>query len=414
MKLKLKLDEISVKEISNHQCFKYITKEEGITLVALIITIIVLIILAAVTIFAFTETGLLQTASKGTENYVNAQEYEKQIMDNIDNHAKDVVKNIADVQEGNEAGEENPPILEEPTMPEKWDGTKVYTYKSKDNKVVPVPNGFTVSEVPEEQSVKTGLVIKITQDGVTSEFVWVPVPNTSEMFGVNKNGNNLGKLYTFSKSGDETIVTANNWKEAEVNGKEVMNWKDTANSREPDIVTYYDGIDAKSMAIFFIEAISTTMKGAQFNAQLQEEFNAMKASIEKYDGFYIGRYETGDLSKTKASVSKNNSDIASQNWYVQYQRSKTIVDGKSSMIWGCQWDAVMKWFLSSEDEETKKYVTDSTRKGNYVGTNGSKVIPTGSNSDYAVNNIYDMAGNVADWTLEANTTSNRMLRRRKL
>lgn len=72
--------------------------EKGITLVALIITIIVLIILAAVTIITFTETGLLQTASKGAENYANAQNYEQKIMDNIDKKANDIVKNIADIQ----------------------------------------------------------------------------------------------------------------------------------------------------------------------------------------------------------------------------------------------------------------------------------------------------------------------------
>ena len=68
--------------------------EKGITLVALIITIIVLLILAAVTIFAFTKSGLLKTTSKGTESYANAQEYEKQIMNNIDKKVDDVVKNI--------------------------------------------------------------------------------------------------------------------------------------------------------------------------------------------------------------------------------------------------------------------------------------------------------------------------------
>lgn len=115
--------------------------------------------------------------------------------------------------------------------------------------------------------------------------------------------------------------------------------------------------------------------------------------------FTFGRYETGDLSKTKASVSKNNSDIGTKNWYENYQKNKTIAEGtnvKSSMVWGCQWDAAMKWFLT--DDRIKAYVTDSSGKGNY---NSSEPIPTGSNDDYSVKNIYDMGGNAYDWTIEA-------------
>jgi len=64
-----------------------IKEEKGITLVALIITIIVLIILAAVTIITFTDSGLLETASKGTQNYANAQ---KEILNQ--NYQKDGIK----------------------------------------------------------------------------------------------------------------------------------------------------------------------------------------------------------------------------------------------------------------------------------------------------------------------------------
>ena len=59
-------------------------------------------------------------------------------------------------------------------------------------------------------------------------------------------------------------------------------------------------------------------------------------------------------------------------------------------------------------EEIKKYPTDSSGKGNYNGTNGNVPIPTGSNPSYAVNNIYDMAGNVWDWTIEAGSINFRV------
>jgi len=132
----------------------------------------------------------------------------------------------------------------------------------------------------------------------------------------------------------------------------------------------------------------------------------MRQSVEKYHGFYIGRYETGDLSKTKAVVAKGNNDISSQTWYVQYQKNKGIAHGTSatsSMIWGCEWNQVMKWFL--KDSRTAGYVTNANSNGNW----GTKAA-TGSNDKYRVKNIYDMAGNVMDWTLEAYYTTSRICR----
>ena len=55
---------------------------------------------------------------------------------------------------------------------------------------------------------------------------------------------------------------------------------------------------------------------------------------------------------------------------------------------------------NSGNEEKKTYTYDSTGKGNYGNGNGS-LLATGSNESYAVNNIYDMAGNLWDWTIEA-------------
>ena len=152
----------------------------------------------------------------------------------------------------------------------------------------------------------------------------------------------------------------------------------------------------------------------------QEEFNEMIESVERYGGFYIGRYETGNLGEehAKAVVQKNNTDINNANWYEMYQKCKTIAEGTSgtsNMLWGCQWDATLRWFLGCGGQ-TATYVTNSDKKGNYAGTQGStnKKIPTGSNDDYSVNHIYDMAGNVGEWTLEANSTDYRVRRRRHL
>ena len=295
-------------------------------------------------------------------------------------------------------------INEEPEMPEEWDDTKVNAVESADNVVVPVPKGYTASEVTGENTVKDGFVIYENTNGedkyepvtdesdietaqtIRNQFVWVPVTDPSEMYGTDKDGKKWGKLYEFSSTG----ITALNWTEKEG----VMSITDEEGHREPDVVS-----DDSSNSVNL--------------TQLETEFNSMIASVEKYDGFYIGRYETGNLKETEAVVVKNNSDIGSQTWYTMYNKSKGVAANNNvttTMIWGCQWDAVMRWMYNSGDEEKKTYTYDSMGKGNYYNTNGNNKIPTGSNDAYAINNIYDMAGNVFDWTIEANNTDVRVNR----
>ena len=70
--------------------------ERGITLVALIITIIILIILAAVTINSLTHDGLADMAIKGAEDYDKAQQNEMNMLNEIDSMVKETIKNIED------------------------------------------------------------------------------------------------------------------------------------------------------------------------------------------------------------------------------------------------------------------------------------------------------------------------------
>ena len=368
---------------------KKIKKISGITLIALVVTIVVLLILAGITIsLVFSEKGIIakarEAAEKTNQAVINEQEQMNEVGTIIDNMLNGI-------------GESTPPKPEGPEMPEGWDGNKVNAVESADKVVVPVPKGYTASSVATENKVSEGFVIyentngedkkeevndnnKDTARTTRNQFVWVPVANPSEMYGTDKDGKKWGKLYEFSASG----ITPLNWTEQDG----VMSITATSGSdsyREPDVV---DSDSSNSITI----------------SQLETEFNDMITSVEKYGGFYIGRYETGNLSQEKATVVKNNTDIGNQTWYSMYKKAKGIAVNNnvtSSMIWGSQWDATMRWMYNSGNEEKKKYTYDSTGKGNYSGTNGNQPIATGSIETYAVNNIYDMAENVRDWAIEA-------------
>ena len=354
---------------------------KGITLIALIITIIVLLIIATISINTIFNNNFINLAIQGTVNYTEAQTDEQMKMEKLAVYLEEAINRI----EGENVNIPDSPNITPDSTPDLfpigWDRNKVVTLESDDGVKVPVPKGFTLSNNLEERKVDNGLVIK--QDGTNNEFVWVPTDST------------FGPLYNFSSSEPVEIEHS------------------STGYREPDILT--EDIDKLNKIIGITGSTKEVTK--KWREQLEKEYNEMKTSVATYGGFYIGRYETGNLSKLKAVVEQGNTDIASQNWYTMYQKSKTIAEGtqiSSSMIWGCQWDATMKWFLSSKNSEVIKYVIDSTGKGNYLGTqaniNTAIIIPAGSNTDYAVNNIFDMAGNVWETNCECYDISCRGMR----
>ena len=369
-------------------------KMHGITLIALVVTIVVLLILAGITIsLVFSENGIIakarEAANKTNEVIINEQAQMNEVTAEMENMLNETG--------GSETTPEEPEGCPAEEF-EKWNGTsdeKVNAVQSTDTTpiTVPVPKGYTASKVTGETTVEGGFVIyegeeevndtnKDTAQTTRNQFVWVPVANPSEMYGRDENCKKWGKLYDF----DENGITPYNW--TEKNG--VMSITNATGNCEPDVV-------------------SSDSSNSVTLTQLETEFNSMIASVEKYGGFYIGRYETGNLKEAEAVVVKNNSDINNQTWYTMYNKSKGVAVNSNvttSMIWGCQWDAVMRWMYNSGDAEKKKYTYDSTGKGNYSGSKKA----TGSDSAYAVNNIYDMAGNVLDWTIEALITGNRVYR----
>ena len=301
---------------------------------------------------------------------------------------------------------------------------------------VPVPNGYVGSSVAGENEIDTGYVIYEGEEEVTdsnvadaqknrNQYVWIPVPDISKFYGTDANGKKWGKNYSFSSSTsssyDEITGTKPyNWSESDG----VMTISSKTSYREPDIVKSYD----------YDSTLKTRGLGAktthEFLNQLEKEFNNMIVSVEKYGGFYIGRYETGNINQETPVVQKGNTNISSQTWYNMYKRCKNIkgdnTNVETGMIWGNQWDRTLMWLIETGSKTKEQIADDSTSWGNYnnatfeyVNSSGSTVtknensgtkIPTGNTEYTKANNIYDLAGNVHDWTMEAYSTNNRVSR----
>ena len=270
-----------------------------------------------------------------------------------------------------------------------------------------------------------------------NQYVWVPVKDVSRIYGIDSNGKLWGKLYNYAREPESTSSRIPQWSES--NG--IMNIKDKTGYREPDVVPRYSNsshYDEDSRLQGRLDGIEQYQMLSQ---EMEESYYRMIESVKKYGGYYIGRYETGDLNQEKAVVRKINENIASQTWYTMYEKSKKIEEEKenieTTMIWGSLWDETLQWLLESgaeiqDGEGGTREITESDINsnssdwGNYTdatfkyrttsgGTStknkGSNTrIPTGSAEYTKANNIYDLAGNVYDWTLEANYTNIRVLR----
>ena len=308
---------------------------------------------------------------------------------------------------------------------------------------IPVPNGYVGSSVAGENEIDTGYVIYEGEESVTdsnvaeaqknrNQYVWVPVPDISKFYGIDSNGKKWGKIYQFttrtnsSSLFDEITGTyPYNWSES--NG--VMTISSKTGRREPDVVP-----KAGSTGYDMDSRLKTLGLGAktthEFLNQLEKEFNNMVASVEKYGGFYIGRYETGNINQETPVIRKGNTSINSQTWYNMYKRCKNIKGTNTNvvtgMIWGNQWDRTLMWLIETGNKTKEQITDDSTSWGNYynatfeyVNSSGSVAtknegsstrIPTGSSEYTKANNIYDLAGNVYDWTMEASSTFIRVFR----
>ena len=351
---------------------------KGITLIALVVTIIVLLLLAGISIQMLSgNNGILSRAAEAKEKTEQGQRQEiKKIA------AMEAATNIEDtIFQG-----------------------------------VTIPAGYAPTKIEGESSLDEGLVIT---DAYGNEFVWIEVP----------------KSVTASATTDDEIYTAlRNYCATDTSGNALIT------STEWVSDTWYEGCGLD-----------------------QDEYNTIKStmlnSLKNNGGFYIGKYETGIESTYRTSAKGeeywNNDEeypttetaVIKPNAYpynyVTCSQAENLAKGfgtngrTASLLFGIQWDLVIK-FLSVKGEATNLLTSNSTTWGNYSdndSTNGTfsitseyamsssdygesfsaiskdtvksgiMLLTTGASTGLAKQNIYNLAGNVMELTLERASSS---------
>ena len=296
------------------------------------------------------------------------------------------------------------------------------TKYTKNGQTAWIPAGFAVGISSTIDEISEGLVITDAIDenhkSIGNEFVWIPatVDEMAVTTGTdsNNNPNYQGKLYNFPTATTSEEMTSYG--------------QGTTSYREPDTVSTYDK-NSTYLDIIKGILINNTADYADmstFRTTMQKDYNAMIKSVERYGGFYIGRYEmsrssndsTGTAQSKKNTVAltaDNDSTNESQNgnrWYGLYAYGKTYTNTAnsvvSSMVWGSQYDAMMRWMQSNGENVTSSTVPNG-------GTGNTNQTTTGFEGDTdIIRNVYDLYGGRYEWTLESYSTDYRVCRGRLL
>ena len=258
-------------------------------------------------------------------------------------------------------------------------GNRPYT----NNGTAIIPEGFMI--VPGLDDVEEGLVISdnasdTEKEGETlvaegNQFVWVPVPDFDEF-----------KRHDFGVQGytDDMFVTdkitENKFYEPAADG--------IANTTEVEKM-YKSVKDNKGFYIGRYEA-GTEMERNE-NSTIEDEVLSKK---NKFVYNYIGWNNDGTMTTETGGAVEKAKKFSEENGYINVT---------STLVYGVEWDAVMRWI--SKDGKLAGYLMNSTGKGNHA--TGS-IIQTGSNPEYQLKNIYDIAGNVWEWTMETESEDYRV------
>ena len=380
-------------------------KEKGITLIALIITIIVMLILVGVVVTVVIQSDLLGTAKTAGDKYKTAYEDESNMSEVTINGEKyasieDYLESIKPLPEG--AGK-------------MFSKTKEY---NDGTKTAVIPRGFTVSGIRNETRIDDGLVIylipddeieNVKWDGTEKtkydQFVWIPVTDVNKMFMCQSktadtecNIELVNGTPTCTNHSNSTAMAgrlyATRTGENFNSSLTTQTYKANSDLREPAIVTgNADGTGEEYDESNTDNNIDLTL------ATLQEEYNNAVKKVIESKGFWIGRYETSGMSSLTDDIAvnivagKGTSDgIGNVNWYGMYKQQQSYVSKKgldtlttqSTMIFGAAYDQTMI-FANCANEKNQNQ--------------GSLI--TGNVETDCYKNIYDLSSNLYEWTTEA-------------
>ena len=416
-------------------------RNKGITLIALVVTIIVLLILAGISIMMLTgQNGILNRASEAKENTGTSQTKELvklSVTDALtqglgsltDTNLKAALDNNLGAGKYQITGDaENGWTITVDGKEFKVDATGNITGDTtggenlKDlsayqtNETKPYLPDNTKFERVKGTDLTTGLVIQETATG--SEYVWVEVPKTKAVYS-----------------------TA---------GLSVTNFDDNYTKIENDLHEYTKVYRNNTKYSDVYYADSTAGWFADSNAYDTAKKKMLK-SVYQNGGFWVGRYEAGIEKNRTEEGNATIMPLSKENLYpyiyVTRTQAKVLAEQvesgsyTSSLMFGVQWDLVLKYIetkkSSTIEDIQNKLNSNSTPIGNYYDSsftlnrgkfaqygalsswydfnsenkkslvkggikqqNHSILLTTGAAEATNLQNIYDIAGNVWEWTLE--------------
>ena len=376
-------------------------KNKGVTLIALAVTIVVMLILAGVTISVLNgENGIVKQAQKAKEESKIKELKEKVRIDiagkrveNINGELRvSVLKEILDKYFDNVPVETQ--ITSETELKAKEEYGKYemkisdidvgeityetsYTiFKDVNGEQVPIPEGYIVSENSDENIVNKGLVIS---DSRGNEYVWISC--------------------TVDSSSNKLQYKRTEWG-VEKDG--------TDNSR-----AIKDELTLKDIDVTYSKTDTDNGINEEISKEIVAQINAEKESIKKYGGYYIGRYEVGKDNKT-AVIKAEQEPYVNIKWSKAYELAKGIGGGEGATTYLCSsysWDTAINFIQNTTG---KNYATsiigfNGNWKSQEVKDSSGKVIKPVNTAQRlntglttALCNIYDMGGNVGEFTTELN------------
>ena len=376
-------------------------KNKGVTLIALAVTIVVMLILAGVTISVLNgENGIVKQAQKAKEESKIKELKEKVRIDiagkrveNINGELRvSVLKEILDKYFDNVPVETQ--ITSETELKAKEEYGKYemkisdidvgeityetsYTiFKDVNGEQVPIPEGYIVSENSDENIVNKGLVVS---DSRGNEYVWISC--------------------TVDSSSNKLQYKRTEWG-VEKDG--------TDNSR-----AIKDELTLKDIDVTYSKTDTDNGINEEISKEIVAQINAEKESIKKYGGYYIGRYEVGKDNKT-AVIKAEQEPYVNIKWSKAYELAKGIGGGEGATTYLCSsysWDTAINFIQNTTG---KNYATsiigfNGNWKSQEVKDSSGKVIKPVNTAQRlntglttALCNIYDMGGNVGEFTTELN------------